>query len=236
MPLSTHYYVLSLGTKTNQLFEAFRDSLIDIENQGFPVVAPAGTSDPLDPDQLQTLVSTVDECFEHYYSVEPLRLVVLGEKAMQDAFRSVTAHKSAVIGQIEGDHTATPLRDLGQIVWPVVREAMSGHLGKANRDLEASELRGRTVCGLEAVARLVNKGLGATLLVEDSYHVKGSIVDSDQLPVLIPEVDVREAMDDVVDAVIEKILKAGGDVVFTPDGFLGDRDRIVLLLNHKEDL
>jgi hypothetical protein len=232
--LSTHYFVLSLGAKTSKLFEAFRDSLIDVENQGFPVVAPAGTSDPPGHDQLQELARSVDECFGHYYTAEPLKLIVVGEKELQSAFSSVSAYKSAVIGRIEGDHTATPARDLGQIVWSLVKEAMSGFQDKTMRDLEASTLRGRTTSGLEAVARLVIKGVQATLLVEDGYHVKGSIVEADQLPVLSPDIDVREVIDDAVDAVIEKVLESGGDVVFTPTGSLSDRNRIVLLLRGEE--
>lgn len=55
MPFSTHYYVLSLGTRTSTLFEAFRDALISVENQGFPVVAPGVTSRPADRDQLSSL-------------------------------------------------------------------------------------------------------------------------------------------------------------------------------------
>jgi hypothetical protein len=212
------------------LFEAFRDSLIDIKNQGFPVAAPAPISDSLDHDQLRELARTVDDCFGHYYTLDPLRLVVVGEKELLSAFSSVTAHGTAVIGCIEGDHTATTARDLGQIVWPVVKEALSGVLDDAMRDLEASATREQMASGLEAVAQLANKGAGTTLLVEDGYYVRGSIVGTNQTPVISPEVDVREAIDDAVDAVIEKVLESGGNVVFTPSGSLSDWNQIVLLL------
>jgi hypothetical protein len=45
-----------------------------------------------------------------------------------------------------------------------------------------------------------------------------------------PEIDVRSAIDDAVDAVIEQVLESAGHVVFTPPGRLRDRERIVLLL------
>jgi hypothetical protein len=228
--LSTHYYVLSLGAETNMLFEAFRDSLIDIENQGFPVGIPARTANSGDQNQLRELARTIDRSFGHHYKDEPLRLVVVGEKEMQSAFSSVTEHGDAIIGRIEGDHTATHVRDLGQIVWPIVKEAMSGVVGEAMRDLEVSAEQGRMASGLEEVARQVNKGIQATLLVEEDYHMKGSIGGTSQSPVLSPEVDVRDAIDDAVDAVIEKVLEFGGNVVFTPCGTLSDWNQIVLLL------
>jgi hypothetical protein len=234
--LSTHYYVLSLGVKTNTLFEAFRDSLIDVENKGFPVEGPAWTPESVDHDRLRELARTIDECFDHHYVHDPLRLVVVGEKDMQSAFSSVTAHGTAVIGRIEGDHTATPARDLGQIVWPVVREAMSGVLDKALQDLEASAGREQITSGLEAVVRLVNRGVRGTLLVEKDYHIRGSIGGTNESPVISPDVDVRETFDDAVDAVIEKVLESGGNVLFTTSGSLSDWNRIVLLPRDAENM
>jgi hypothetical protein len=228
--LSTHYYVLSLGAKTNRLFEAFRDALIEVENQGFPVTAPSSTSNFLDRDQLRELARIVDKCFVHYYMLDPLRLVVVGAREMQSALSSVTAHGTAVIARIEVDHTATHARDLGQIVWPVVKRAISGVRGRALGDLEASEGRGQMATGLEAVALELNKGLRATLLVEDDYHLRGSVGRTGQSPVVSPDVDVRDSLDDAVDVVIERVLESGGNVVFAPGGSLSDWNRIVLLL------
>jgi len=234
VPLSTHYYVLSLGAHTSMLFEAFRDYLIDIENRGFPVESRAGRSGSVDPARQRELARAVDDCLDHHYALEPLGLVVVGDKAMRSAFTSVTTHGDAVVGSIEGDHSATSARDLGQIVWPVVREAISGVQETAMRDLEAWAERGQVASGLEAVARLVNAGVRATLLVEDDYHMRGSIAGTREMTFISPEVDVREAIDDTVDAVIEKVLASGGNVVFTPSGSLSDRERIVLLLRGED--
>lgn len=229
MRFSPHYYVLSLSMTKNALFEAFRDSLIDVENQGFPISGPACEPDAVEQEQRNELARAVDEHFGRYYAREPLSLIVVGAPEMQCAFRSATVHGSAVIGQIEGDHTATSARDLGQIVWPVVKEAMSGVLDQALRDLEDCAGRGRLVSGLEAVIRAASHEVRATLLVDDDYHRRGSIWRVDRPPVMISDVDVRDAMDDVVDAVIETVLGSAGNVVFTPPGTLRDQEQIVLL-------
>lgn len=230
MPLSTHYYVLSLSETTNALFEAFRDALIAVESQGFPVVSPRRDVGPMGREHRLDLARRVDRCFGHHHAHDPLKLVVVGAPTMRSAFRSVTVHEAAVTGWIEGDHSGTRARDLGQIVWPVVREAISGVLDQTMRDLQAFAGRGDIASGLEAVARAAGRGAPSTLLVEDDYHVRGSIVDMLQPPVIAADVDVRNAIDDVVDAVIEKVLGAAGDVVFAPPGTLGDWKRIVLLL------
>jgi hypothetical protein len=228
--LSTHYYVLSLGTGTCSLFEAFRDLLIEVENQGFPVTTVTDrTPGPVDTGHLRKIVRAADECFGHYYLPEPLSLVLVGDGDIRDAFLSVTSYGDAVIGRVDGDHSATSSRDLGQIVWPVVKEAMSGILEDVMCELEVQEQKRGSFSGIEAVARAVKAGERGTLLVDDDYHLRGSIGKTDQLPIISPDIDVREVIDDAVDAIIDKVLEAGGRVVFAPGGSLAARDRIVLI-------
>jgi hypothetical protein len=229
VPLSTHYYVLSLGVQKTWLFESFRDSLIDIENQGFPVAPQGERSGPIDHDQLRELMCVVDKCFGHYHSRDPLKVVVVGDQTLQAAFDSVTAHGSAIIGRIESDHSNTSATDLGQIVWPVVKEAMSGLLDRVISELEVCDRWGGSISGLEAVVRSVNGRNLGTLLVEEDFRVKGSITGTNRSTVLSPEVDVREVIDDAVDAVIEQVLHYGGNVVFLRGGSLVDRGRIIFL-------
>lgn len=227
--MSTHYYVLSLGSGTCSLFEAFRDLLIEVENRGFPVVtAVAGTSGASGDERLWKVALAVDECFSRYYLPEPLALVLVGDKDIRDAFLSVTEHRDAVIGQVEGGHIATSTRDLGQIVWPVVKERLSGALRDAMRELEIREENGDSVSGIEAVARSVKTGKRGTLLVEDDYRLRGSVGKTDLSPIISPDVDVRDVMDDAVDVIIDEVLESGGNVIFAPNGSLAGRDRIVL--------
>ena len=89
-------------------------------------------------------------------------------------------------------------------------------------------------CGLAAVSRLAGRGARATLLVEEDYRMKGRLGGTSESPVISPDVDVRDVMDDAVDAVIEKVLASGGNVLFTPGGSLRDEKRIVLMLDGVE--
>jgi hypothetical protein len=231
MALHCHYYVLSLGMETSVLFEAFRDQLVDIQNQGFPVTRPPG---PLESGSLTDLARKVDGCLAHYHEPDPLGVVVVGSERLLSAFAAVTVHGPAVIGRIPGDYTATSPRDLGQIVWPVVKTAMSGETKRALRNLVRAEAAGRTVRGLEAVAGRVRKGSRGILLVEEDYHVRGGLDRTGRSPAVTSLVDVRDALDDAVDAVIEKALAAGGHVVFTPNGSLAEWGRIALLSRKEE--
>jgi hypothetical protein len=232
-----HYYVLSLGGRANVLFEAFRDTLINIENGGFPVIAAEGPSAPGATGEgdrrRQDTLRTVDRCFGAYHRQEPLRLVITGEEEALSMFSELTAYQDAVVGCVVGDYSETSLRDLGKIVWPVVRYAISGIEDRALHDIETAASRHRIVSGIEAVSRELGAAMGATLIVEADYHLRGTVYELGATLKLSPEIDVMATMDDVVDVVIEKTLSAGGHVVFVASGVLKHMHRMVLLLGQE---
>jgi hypothetical protein len=231
MIFSTHYYVLTLSTESTVLYEAFRDTLIRVENQGFPVTptTPASSHTGHD-DPMRELMRTVDACFDFYDSRERLGLLLVGDEDLQAAFDAVTTHGSAVVGRVKGDRSGARASDLGQIVWPVVKEIISAVRERALRDLQECSREGRVVSSLEAVAEAATIGSGGTLLVEDEYRVRGSLAPASRRPLVSREVDVRDVNDDAVDAVIERVLSGGGNVVFMGEGALASQERIALLL------
>lgn len=219
----THYYVLSLGAEEAFLYEAFRDELIEVDNEGFPVRAPAGAAHVAH-------MRTVDEGFDSYHTRGKLGLIVVGDDVCQEAFDAVTTHEAAIIGRVRGDRTRVSADDLGQMVWPVVKEVLSAVRDRAIRELHDRGREGRLVEGLEAVAAAVSGGARGALLVEDDYHVRGSLACLSGPAVVSPDVDIRDVNDDAVDAVIELVLGSGGNVVFMQREVLADHGRIVLLL------
>ncbi len=231
---SIHYYVISLGGKSNKLFEGFRDTLIEIENGGFPLDPTTNLPYPAEQSQreklLRKLYKRVDQFFAIFYNQDPLGLVLAGEKLNQSIFRSVTAHNKDIFGGLEGNYEATSAHDLGQIVWPIVREALSGNRERALRELDEAVSAQKVASGLDQVWCLANSVKGSTLLVEDDYRLKGSIVKTDQSWMILEQVDIREVLDDVVDRVIEKVLETGGIVIFLDSGSLAAHQRIALIL------
>jgi len=216
--LSTHYYVLSLSEHKNMLYEAFRDSLIDIRNTWFPFES-VKSQVALNDMQLRAHLQTVDHHFAHYYEQDPMGMVLIGTARNRAAFASVTAYPSIIIGNAEGDYLDTSLADLGSIVWPIVKEAMASAGGKLGRDLAAATLDHNVVVGIDAVVQSVDSGVGATLLVEDGYSVEQRA----GFPFM-------ENGDNVVDYIIEKVLALGGNVIFVHDGSLSKFKSIALIL------
>ena len=235
MQPSIHYYVLSLGEKSNKLFEGFRDTLIEIENGGFPLVMSTNLSYPVKSEQREKLwrdfYKRLDQFFAIFYEQDPLGLVLVAEKMNQTIFGSVSAHNKEIFGELEGNYDATSAHDLGKIVWPIVREALSGNRERALSELDEAIRAQNVASGLDQVWHMANSAKGSTLLVEEDFRMKGSIVKTDQSWIISDQVDIRELFDDVVDRVIEKVLETGGVVIFMDSGSLSAHQKIALIFH-----
>lgn len=235
MQLSIHYYVLSLGEKSCKLYEGFRDTLIEIENSGFPLGVPTNLSFSAKPIQrekpLREFYEKADQLFATFYNQDPLYLVLVGETRNQSIFRLVSAHKKDIVGELKSNYENTSTHDLGQIVWPLLREALSGNRERALQDLDEAVNVKKVVSGLEKVWQMSNSSEGSTLLVEEDYRMKGSLVKTDHSWLILEQVDIRELFDDVVDRIIEKVLKMCGTVIFLDSGSLAAHQRIALILH-----
>jgi len=233
MDLSLHYYVLLLGQKSNKLFEGFRDKLIELENGDFPHDPAINLINSADPTQrnllLKDLYKKVDQFFDIFYNQDPLGLVLVGDKMNKSLFRSVSVHNEDIYGVLEGNYEATSVHDLGQIVWPIIKEILSGNREIALRRLDDAVSRKKVASGLDEVWGSANSAIGATLLVEEDYRMKGTIVKTDKSWVILDQVDIREVFDDVVDRVIEKVLKSEGIVIFLESGSLSAHQKIALI-------
>lgn len=236
MKLTTHYYVLSLGGQTNRLYEAFRDNLIDIQNRNFPIKSAElignNVTAEIRDNQLREFIRTADRHFDHYFKQDPLRFVVVGERKYLSIFESVTSHQDVLTGWVEGDYTHTSAHDLGKIVWPIVKDAMAGTNAKAMNNLEDTENSRNVASGIEAVGRMAGTSPGDILYVEEDYHMKGGIRSTDHSFITPEELDIREVIDDTVDAIIEKVLGKGGKVIFLGSGSLTKLRRIALLTSN----
>jgi hypothetical protein len=233
MQPSIHYYVLSLSKRTSLFYEGFRDKLIDIHDVNFPIGSTSENCAPPKPvlmgNPLKEICQQTDRRFSHYYKQDPLRWVAVGQKDVLDIFKSITCHMEALIGTVEGDYILTSRHDLGKIVWPVVKEAIAGTDKNALHDLSTAAGLKKVVFGIEAVGQSAETQMGSVLYVEEDYQVRGSIRKSDHSLVLSKHVNLWEVIDDVVDIIIEKVLKLGGNVVFLKSGSLQKFDRIALV-------
>ena len=230
---SIHYYILLLSENSGRLFEGFRDMLIEIVDGDFPVMGTMYQSYPNESlpteAQLKLFYKKIECSYNKFWVQDPLKLVLIGKKRNRNIFKSVSTYTNDLIGTMEGDYADTSLHDLGQIVWPVVREVLSGNREKALRELNEAITTQKVASGLDEVWRSANSGMGSILLVEDDYHIKGSLLKTNSSLIMFKDIDIMEVFDDVIDTIIEKVLEMGGTVVFLDTGSLAEHQRIALI-------
>jgi len=227
---SIHYYVLSLSPRTSRFYEGFRDALIEMHD---PKFSNNSTMDVVEQtsgeEQVRDFFHQVNQQFAQYYTQDPLRLVVAGQQSHLDMFEDMTTSKPLLINRINGNYLKTDSVDLGKIVWPVVRESIAGVNKSAKRDLAAAVKEKTVVSGIGDVSRAVESNPGATLFVEEDYHIKGSLHNTDHTVIISKHVDFRAVLDDVVDILIEQVLALRGSVIFLSNGTLTNFNRIALI-------
>jgi Bacterial archaeo-eukaryotic release factor family 3 len=224
MKLSTHYYVLLLSEYTSRLFEGFRDTLIDIRTAGFPCKNPpdkkpsAPTASTTEPTR--KFFSRVDERFSRFLYQDPLWVVLVGEQHFLSLFQQVTTHGDALIGFLPGDYTTNTPRDLGSIVWPIIKKALAGSDDRALFELEAATESKRIAVGIAAVEQTLEKEGAYLLFVEEAYQVKSSPAWKNAN---------NESIEDPADILVERVLSGGGNVVFLDSESMIRYQRIALV-------
>lgn len=237
MQLSIHYYVLSLSKRTSRLYEGFRDTLIDIQNTGFPFEAPTQETGNghykllSKPEKLREFLQETDEHFAKYFAQDPLWMVLIGERKKMSIFKSLSAHNDTMLGEVVGDYSDVDAEDLGKIVWPVVKQILAGANARALNELQTAAETNRIVVGFDAVGQSVRTTDSSSLFVEEDYHVTGSIRETEDGLVVSPHVDVSEVIDDAVDLIVEKVLAKGGHVVFLESDSMTEYQQIALILH-----
>jgi len=229
MQLSIHYYVLSLNKEMCRFYEGFRERLIDILDERFPLERSKLDNPGSENGQLVELFRQAEKNFSYYYDQEPLRLVVGGTLRNLVIFDGLQTHPDVLIGRVEGDYIATSSHNLGKIVWPVIKETIAGTTINAKAELAKAFKKKKVVSGIDAVGQSAETDTGATLYIEEDYHMKGSIRQTDHSLIISKHVNILEVIDDVVDIIIEKVLKNGGTAIFLNNGSLTKYGRIALI-------
>jgi hypothetical protein len=191
-----------LGSELPRLLDAFEDRAID-----------TGVSD------LGALMAA-----------DRLPLVVVGLESELVSFVKESPFAHDVIVTIRGRHDRTPARELGPLLWPVVREALEAvRSERVGRELDAAIKHGRLVSGIEEVWSASHQGRGALLLVEDDLHFP-----------IVPGAGSRGLLrapaglevDNAIDEIVDVVLAMGGAVEFVSPGALREHRGIALVTRY----
>ncbi len=241
---SPRYWVLALSEQPTRLYEGLRDTLIEVQEEGFPLVhtgpggsgalpGGAGVSRSAYRDERhRQFFRQVDETLKVFMRDDPLPLALVGVDRYLAFFDQVTSHKSAIVTTVTGSHDKTPAHELAKIVWPMVKANYAAERQQTLQELDRAVSERRVVSTVGEVWRLANEGRARLLAVEEDYHVPARLDPSGTH--LIPVDDATEpgVIDDAVDEIIETVMNKGGQVRFMDNGQLDRYSRIAVILRY----
>ena len=235
------YRVLVLG-HTVRLFDAWTDILEEHRGKPFPLEhGGAGGASKLPggqginrsavrDDKQSTFFKSVDDALAVLHKSNPLPLIVVGVERNLAFFDEVTAHKSAIVGLLSGNHERSSPSELGKLVLPIFEAGATGQRTQALVQLDSAVDANRNSSGLAQVWRAAVVGKVKTLLVEKDFHEAANV--NEEGDELLPyTVEGAAALDDAVDEVIERVMALGGEVFFYQPGDLDVHRKIAAILN-----
>ncbi|MBE2202392.1 MAG: hypothetical protein IAE79_27520 [Anaerolinea sp.] len=244
MNRTPRYWTLVLSEKATRLFDGTRDILLEIQEGGFPMVHTGpGGEQPLPGgfgvkksayrDEYQRkFFREVDAALKPFLVDDPLPVAVVGVDRSLAFFNEITAHKSAILTTLTGNHDKTSAYDLGQLVWPLIKRSLHEQRQERLAELDKAVSEQKYVSTVGEAWRLANEGRGRFLLVEEDFHFPARLDETGMH--LLPAADptAPDVMDDAVDELIETVLRKQGQVVFMENGQLAAHQRIALILRY----
>lgn len=244
MNRTPRYWLLALSEQPTRLFEGSRKTLTEVKEEGFPLkhTGPGGEL-PLPggfgvkksqyrDERHRQFFRQVDAALRPFLLDDPLPLIVVGVDRYLAFFKEVSDHKNAISATLEGSHDSTPEHELGELVWPVVKQALAEDRQKYLDELDQAVGERKFVSTIGEVWRMAVAGRGRLLLVEEDYHYPARVDESGLHIEPAEEIADPDVLDDAVDEVINTVLDKGGKVVFLENGQLEAHSRISLILRY----
>lgn len=238
------YWVLSLSEQPTRLYSAARDELEEVVDGGFPMLHASPTGENLlrrgfgvnasrhRDERHRQFFRAIDQAFSPLLAEDPLPVVVVGVDRYQSFFAEVATTANKVVATITGNYDRMTAHELGEIVWPVAREAFAARRREVLDRLGTAVGAQRSSSTLGEVWRDAQAGRGDTLVVEDGYHQPARVNEMGLLDLDVDDPTAPDVLDDAVDEVVTSVLEKGGDVVFVEDGELAQHGRIALILRY----
>ena len=234
--------MLVLSEQPTRLYEGTRDTLVEVQGEGFPLTheGPGGSQalpggfgvnvSAIRDERHRQFFRQVDQALSIFMADDPLPLAGVGVDRYQSFFAELSEHKNAIVATLNGSHDNTSPSDLATLVWPLVEAGLAEQRQKYLEALDRAVGEQRVVSTPGEVWRLANEGRGRLLLVEEDFHFPGQ-VDETQMH-LLPADDASAPgfLEDAVNDIIETVLNKGGQVVFVENGQLDQFQRIALSL------
>lgn len=241
---SPSYWLLALSEKPTRLYEGLRNNLVEVFDEGFPMVhtLPGGEA-PLPggrgvkvsayrDERHRQFFRQIDEALGKIIADDPRPVFIAAVDRYHAFFEEVTAHTRLLAGRIEGSYDKTPIHELGDRIWPIVQEYTARQKAGVIDDLAAAVGAQKAASGIGEAWRMAQEGRGLRLIVEESFVYPARLDETGLQLTPAEDPTAPDVIDDAVDELIELVIEKGGDVTIVEDGALATHQRLGLILRY----
>lgn len=233
------HVVLALSLHEARLFDGVGDDLRPAPVRSFPRTVSErdetgpGSNGPrrlVRPGERRAFYREVDRALGAYLRVNPAPLVLVGTERVLAEFMRGSTNLARLAGCVRGSLVTAPTSELA----PRIRLVMHDYLRSREREalamLERRAGAGRVVSGIQACWLAARAERPEMLAVEEGYVFPARLDQEGDLLTEAVDVEHPEVIDDVVDELIEAVLRRGGWVALMSDGSLPGHERVALTL------
>ncbi|MGW7269723.1 baeRF3 domain-containing protein [Streptomyces sp. NPDC054864] len=235
------YWVLALSADRVSLWSGTPERVVEHTADGFPLTRSLDDPDAERQERIGDLPSTfrdehtrkflrdADHAAARVLHSHPRPLFVAGEAHALSLIDDVGTVAKEATRVPHGGLAHGPADAVRQAARPFLATREKDEIDSVVRELELAQGRRHYAAGLDEVWQNVTTDRVRLLVVEDSYQATvrdegGHLVPADG--------DDLDAVDDVVDDIVERALDTGAQVRFVPEGTLADRGRIACALRY----
>jgi hypothetical protein len=182
------------------------------------------------PQQRRAFLRDVDRALGAYLSLHPAPLVLVGTDRVLAEFRQISGNLGRLAGSVHGSMLTAPTADLVARIQPVLTGYLRSRQAEALALLDRRTGANRVAVGIDSAWLAARTERPEMLAVEEGFFYPARLDAGGDLLVPAADVEHPEVIDDVVDELIEAVLRRGGWVALVEDGGLADRGRVALTL------
>lgn len=175
----------------------------------------------------------VDAALGAHLLAHPAPLVVAGDTRATAGFMAVSTNLGRLAGTLEANLVREPLPRLAERVRPVLEDYLRSREEEAVALLDRRTGSGRAVSGLAAAWFAVRHERPEMLVVDESLSVAARLSSDGDLLVPAEDPEAPDVLDDVVDELIEAVLRRGGWVALARPGSLDSHGGVALTLRSR---
>ncbi|WP_380168874.1 hypothetical protein [Jannaschia sp. R86511] len=232
------HLVLCLTSTQARLFQG-ADELRPVHSHRFPLSNDRDRRRSASRPGLATADTTaflriVDRAFGTYLRLHPAPVVLVGEERVVNEYERLSSHLDRCAGTLRANVTTEPLTRIAERVRPLLHTYLLSRQDEALALLERRLWADRAAVGLPAAWLAARHDRPEMLAVEESLFQAARIgADGDTLDLVNDPHQVRDdpdVVDDIVDELIELVLRRGGWVALVEDGRLAGNGGVALTL------